>query len=308
MKKKKIYSCDWGTSSFRLRLIDMESNIVMAETMDDEGIAYTNTIFTNQEVVKSRIDFFWSILKNKIDKLNKEEFPILISGMASAAIGMKELPYAELPSSLSTKDLYYEFLNQELNYPKPILLISGMKVENDILRGEETILIGADISENEQLILPGTHSKHAFISNGILTRFDTFMTGEFFSLLAKHSLLKDALALPAASYLDSEAFKNGVLDGFHDSLLQKAFSIRAAHILHHSKPEDNYAYLSGLLIGEELKTAEQDVHLIADQPLSDLYAGAFEITHKEFELRNSSATICFINGHKKIARSLGLLN
>src|SRR6185312_13329821 len=74
----------------------------------------------------------------------------------------------------------------------PTLLIPGVRTEEDMMRGEEVQVIGANARGEEgdaTIILPGTHSKHVNVERGQAVTLKTFMSGEFFELLARHSIL-----------------------------------------------------------------------------------------------------------------------
>lgn len=70
----------------------------------------------------------------------------------------------------------------------------------EVMRGEETQIFGA-ISMEPSLQnaihqgmpvligLPGTHAKWAVVENNTITDFRTFMTGELFDVLSRHSIL-----------------------------------------------------------------------------------------------------------------------
>ena len=69
------------------------------------------------------------------------------------------------------------------------------------MRGEETQLIGlikllalsGHPMPDARCIFPGTHSKHLHIQQGTLIRFDTYMTGELFDVMRRHSILRDSV-------------------------------------------------------------------------------------------------------------------
>src|SRR5687768_11677136 len=111
MNKQLNYflSCDWGTSSFRLRLVEAGSLNVIAEERSGTGIAGTYQQW--QQTSLPREDFFAAVINRQIDVLAErtgillQEVPVVLSGMASSSIGMIELPYKELPFSLSGTDL-----------------------------------------------------------------------------------------------------------------------------------------------------------------------------------------------------------
>jgi 2-dehydro-3-deoxygalactonokinase len=140
----KFLSCDWGTSSFRLRLVSTATNKVIAEVQSSDGI---KTLRAQDWPLWSRPDQFADIMRNKLDVLvEKHAFhslPLIISGMASSTIGWKSLPYARLPMSIDGSDFHIEDLEWEA--PKSVartLLISGAASDDDIMRGEECQVVG----------------------------------------------------------------------------------------------------------------------------------------------------------------------
>ena len=123
------------------------------------------------------------------------------------------------------------------------------------MRGEEVQIFGAmrlaGLTEG-LFVLPGTHSKWATVRGGRITGFRTFMTGEFYGLLSQHSIL--ARTLEAEAPLDEAAFLRGVARaGNGEGLLHNAFGARALALFGRLSPVESASYVSGLLIGEELR-------------------------------------------------------
>ena len=204
---------------------------------------------------------------------------MIVSGMASSSIGMLELPYHPLPFAISGADLQPTLLPPTEGSPRTIGLLPGVRSAADVMRGEETQLIGcgaAGMGGTEEasgaggrvFLFPGTHSKHIAVNQGQAVAFKTYMTGEVFSLLANHSILAGSVAAATGSgseHADSspapggaiespmpEAFYSGVAAARHSGLLHNAFLTRTNILFSKYSKEDNYQFLSGLLIGEEL--------------------------------------------------------
>ena len=53
---KNFISCDWGTSAFRLRIIDEGTKQVLAETISAQGISATYALWKEQ-ISADRISF-----------------------------------------------------------------------------------------------------------------------------------------------------------------------------------------------------------------------------------------------------------
>ena len=133
------------------------------------------------------------------DAASLQGSPVLISGMASSSIGWRELAYAPTPLNLDGSTITHESFDLSVNdqWCAPIHLISGVRTENDMMRGEECELLGvfadgrySQIAAEGIVVLPGTHSKHARLRHRQLIDFQTYITGELFDVLATHSVLK----------------------------------------------------------------------------------------------------------------------
>jgi 2-dehydro-3-deoxygalactonokinase len=113
--------------------------------------------------------------------------------MASSTIGMADLPYKDIPFSTDGSDLKLHTIPASVSFKHSVTLISGVRTEDDVMRGEETKLIGCTVGvsnkNNHLFIFPGTHPKHVHVKNDKATAFKTYMTGEFFDLLSTKSIL-----------------------------------------------------------------------------------------------------------------------
>lgn len=263
-------SCDWGTSSFRLRLVKTSDLAIVAEVKNNDGIAETHrqwqlqTASTRQEfyVVKLKTSI-QSLLKNLSDIPNN--LPIILSGMVSSTLGMIDLPYKNLPFNLDGSDFSVESLSG-IEGCNPFLIISGARTENDVIRGEETKIIGcssflADTDEEKLLILPGTHPKHITLKGNKVVSFKTFMTGEFFELLSQKSVLSSSVEVGGdfSDPANQQSFQNGVLESQESDLLHACFLVRTNQVLKQVPKQQNFYYLSGLLIGAELNYLPKEI-------------------------------------------------
>lgn len=262
-------SCDWGTSKFRLRLIGGPGP---AEVRTDEGAAKLAALGGDRAAV------FRETLARGLTRLGApDHLPVVISGMASSTIGWRELPYARVPFALDGRDAVWEVLEGHIH------LISGIRSDTDMARGEETqalglaAALGSDLPERATLVLPGTHSKHLTLDAGTITGVHTFMTGELFDLLVRHSVLRHSTE--ASAGFDSSAFAEGVAESQRQPLAAALFRVRTRQVLDSQTAPANSAFLSGLLIGAELGAlaeSERPVILAAGEALRTAYATAAE--------------------------------
>lgn len=267
--KNLILCCDWGTSTFRLRLVDKRDSKVIAWVQSKDGITRIFEAWKEQENV-GRPEFYGRELKRKIREISDDcdlelsHVPLLVSGMASSSIGIAEIPYASLPFPIDGSQASLKVLEDIKGLENPLILISGVKSGKDVMRGEETQLIGllhlnaiaAAESNDAIFVFPGTHSKHIYVKDGSITDFQTFMTGEIFNVLAEHSILKDSVTLNPSLELKGNnlsAFKKGVAFSGASPLLHSLFTVRTNQLLKKITAEQNSFYLSGLLIGSEIR-------------------------------------------------------
>tara|TARA_R110002049_G_scaffold207188_2_gene377682 strand:- start:5153 stop:6106 length:954 start_codon:yes stop_codon:yes gene_type:complete len=286
MKSGYFISMDWGTSNLRIRLVQVATLHVLEEVTSSKGI---KTIY-NEWLVSGcdKEAFYLSFLKEEISTFKTQinvETLVVMSGMGSSSIGLRELPYAELPFHADGKSLYVETI-ENAGFPYKIQLISGVKSDTDVIRGEEVEMIGL-IEEDDALkktifITPGTHSKHIICDNKKIIDFHTFMTGEMFSIIANHSILNGSIEKTDISTKTLQAFSEGIIDASKEnSVLNTIFIVRTNALFGKKSKEENYYYLSGLLIGEELQTLKNSqsdaIKLCAGGALFELYHKAIEV-------------------------------
>jgi 2-dehydro-3-deoxygalactonokinase len=311
-------SCDWGTTSFRLRLIDAQSQATRAEVLSSQGIAATHQDWLKQGLPENeRLDYYRLFLRTQMHKLEKKwnhslnAMPLLISGMASSSIGMMALDYLPMPFHCDAADIRTKLIEPSESFPNPLILVSGAQTAHDVMRGEETLLIGCDTDSSipeQYFIFPGTHSKHILVKNGMAVDLKTFMTGEIFELLVCNSILSASLPenIPMEAAPNSLHFKQGVKKGRNSNLLNAVFNVRTNQLFKQLTPDENYLYLSGLLIGYELSAlkhvADDPVVLVCGANLKEYYRAA--LVSGGFKLQVVDADQAFIRGHCRIAAQI----
>lgn len=309
---KHFISCDWGTSSFRVRLIETATKRQLAETYSTKGIAATYALWKDQPAA-DRISFYSGVLLQQINILEEQTgdsldgITIIISGMASATIGMMELPYKPIPYNIKEATPETYLIPATAAFRHDMMLVSGVCSSDDVMRGEETILAGCDFDggEAEQLfIFPGTHSKHVTVKAGIIQDIKTFMTGEVFDLLSTKSILSTSLEKDAA-YMNDSVFVKGVKDAQNNQLLNNIFHVRTNALFGKGDKKESYHYLSGLLIGEELKNIAQkeyvSVTIVSTGELVYIYGKAMSALGLADIAQQQNADDALIKGHVSIA-------
>ena len=293
---KFFVNCDWGTTHFRLRLASLADASIAGEYRTDEGVAEV----ARRAAAGGRPAEFETVLRSGLRELAKSfdgpigRPPVVICGMAGSSVGWHELPYAHVPWRLDGSDAIWRQLEPLADDGglHRVLLLSGVRTPHDVMRGEETQALGLfriesvrPFAERAVVILPGTHSKHLQVTGGAITGFQTFMTGELFDVLGRHSILRHSIgeAPAAADDLPAEdlaSFLDGASQAGDVPLSAALFRVRTRQVLDGARPEANRSFLSGVLVGSELAALRQTVApdvpivLAAPAPLASFYAAA----------------------------------
>lgn len=230
----------------------------------------------------------------------------LISGMAGSKQGWMEVPYCACPAGFADVAAQLAWV-RDAALPVPTAIVPGLCCEHastvpgllslpDVMRGEEVQIFGAmHITgwRDGLFVLPGTHSKWARVEGGRVTGFRTYMTGELYALLSQHSLLARSIAADAP--LDEPAFEKGLqLAGAEGSLLHKLFSTRTLALFGRLDAAALASYLSGLVIGEELRAQAPEpgaeVVLMGSPVLTQRYTMALALHGASTRALGSEAT------------------
>ncbi len=110
-------SCDWGTSSFRLKLIAIPSLQILGEESSNTGIAAVFNDWEKQagKDQAKRQSFYLQVLAGYIAKMGEKMsvslagVPVVLSGMASSAIGIVDVPYTHLPFATDGSGINHPF-------------------------------------------------------------------------------------------------------------------------------------------------------------------------------------------------------
>ena len=258
---------DWGTSS--LRAYRLRGREVLERRELPLGIATippTRFAPALQEAVGA-----W---------FEHGDLRILMSGMIGSRQGWVEAPYLPCPASLD--DLARALV--PVPYPGlQVLLVPGLTTGGpdgvpEVMRGEEVQVLGAALGPGAIACLPGSHSKWVRMREGRIDGFSTYLTGEAFAALRGHTILGRMMQDGAPH--DPEAFRRGVLRSSEaGGLLHHLFGVRTLGLFAQLTEAAAASYLSGLLIGHEVRTAALDapVHLIGAAELCGRYSDAIAL-------------------------------
>ncbi|MEK9284494.1 MULTISPECIES: 2-dehydro-3-deoxygalactonokinase [unclassified Bradyrhizobium] len=275
MNEPAYVAVDWGTSSFRLWLVN-QAGQVLAERRSGEGM------------LAAAKAGFAAVLQSHLAAVEApDHLPVLVCGMAGARQGWVEAGYVDTPAPLAA------ILKQAARVPgeaRDIRILPGIAQRDagapDVMRGEETQLLGAlgfDAAGEAAVCMPGTHSKWVRVKDGTVEHFSTFMTGELFSAVSRETIL--SLAVAGADDADDVAsFKSAVTAAFEAPAFAAnlLFGARSRQLLFGGTPAAARETLSGTLIGIELAAGlsgavpKSGIMLVASGRLAMLYRLAFD--------------------------------
>lgn len=240
---KPFIALDWGTTSFRAYEVNAEGKVVN-EAAAPEGIL----------AVKD--GKFEETLENHIGSWSKA-LPVIASGMIASRQGWVECSYAECPASAS--DLAKSITRKTTTSGRAMHFITGLHyasptIGHDVIRGEETQVLGSLNTGATHFVTRGTHCKWIDVQGQKISGFSTYMTGESFAIFKQHSILG---RLMKDGPENEPAFRRGVEKAFSDpaGLLHALFSVRSLGLFDEIAPENLASYLSGLLVGHEVAHA-----------------------------------------------------
>jgi 2-dehydro-3-deoxygalactonokinase len=290
---------DWGTSSFRAYLLNGDGAI-------QETIAAPHGILAVKDAA------FDETLEIHIGHWDKA-LPIMTSGMITSRQGWVELPYVACPANL--KSIAAVVHPHTSKQGRKLFFVPGISTRNaqgipDVIRGEETQVLGASQGGTEHFVTPGTHSKWVDVENGEIKGFSTYMTGEVFALFKNHSILGK---LMTGETNNPSAFEQGVRTSLKDpaGFLHHIFSTRTLALFNEMPTDHSGSYLSGQVIGTEIAHAiaknslSAQYRILATPVLGEHYMTAMKIAGLNVSYGEPDVVV---NGLRRIAVAAGLLS
>jgi len=296
IREISLIAADWGTSNLRVWGMDYQGNVINKIT-DGKGMSSLKP----SEFEPHLID----LIGNWLPKEGNAKCPIIICGMAGAKTGWKEAAYLIAPCPPVNKEKIIQIETEDQRISVNIIPGIMQKSPPDVMRGEETQIAGY-LSKNPDfdgiICLPGTHTKWVHISAGEIVSFKTFMTGEIYQTLSKHSILKDSVK---SNDFDFIAFLEAFEDIYSNPALisSKFFSLRAIDLLENTSTKFLKSKLSGYLIGSELAGAKsywlgQNIVMIGNDDLCTLYEKALKKLGLNTTIENAENIT--LNGLKQV--------
>lgn len=296
----RLIAVDWGTTSARAYALDAAGEVI-AQHIEPLGI---------QRVTGGD---FAGALATLTEGLSGAA-PMLACGMIGSRQGWVEVPYQACPARFEAIAAGIAAVPSTRFSIVPGLLHRDDAGIADVMRGEETQIVGAVMDEAPQLVvLPGTHSKWALVQDRTIVAFSTFMTGELFAVLREHSILGRLMTAGT----DSAALERGVAWSLREdaALTHDLFSARTLPLTGALAQPAVADYLSGLLLGAEIvaarrwitrhAAADAAVTLVGDAALCERYAVALRLANLDARIGAATASA---RGLWQIALHAGLVH
>jgi 2-dehydro-3-deoxygalactonokinase len=273
-----MIAIDWGTSSFRAWRLD-GAGAVVAQRNAAAGLNACNGAF--EAVLEAQLDGW-------------DDAVVVMAGMIGSRSGWREVPYVVAPAGLESIAAGIVEIDAKAMGGRRVFIVPGVSQVDDsdappeVMRGEETQLMGLTAeqpagSDTAWVCLPGTHSKWVTLCDGRIECLRTAMTGELYALLRGRSLLAALMPPEPADDIDDEAaFVRGVTASARDGgVANHLFGVRTLGLFGHLARDAAPSYLSGLLIGHELRgllpPSPGVVHLVGGAALARRYERALAL-------------------------------
>lgn len=274
---------DWGTSNFRAFRLAPGGQITACRS-SPRGILHVQD------------GQFEAVLDQEIsDWLDDGETQVMLCGMVGSRQGWLEVAYLPCPAGISDlvdATVQVPFSRAQVRLVPGVVSLDENGVP-EMLRGEETGTIGLleSCGGDALVCFPGSHSKWVHLRGGKISGFKTHVTGELFAAVRECTIL--GRTMTNAETTISEAFERGVSRSAEPGgLLHHLFGVRTLTLAHQIEEDAAASYLSGLLIGHEVRSGLQArgmVHVVGSALLCSLYARVIEICGGHAKIVGSTA-------------------
>lgn len=274
MLQPSLLALDWGMSNLRSYLLAADGIVIDSRTAP-----------LGVKVVQAG-QFRETLFAHCGDWLEQNpELRVIAAGMIASRQGWKEAPYVSTPALPRNLALMADRADHLIDHPFALLPgVSHTPLGSppDIMRGEAVQLLGAlsDLGiEDGVFVLPGAHCKWIKVKDGAIDAFQTYMTGELYEVLSRHSIL--GRLFPAEPVASLTGFTQGLANAQfqYNNLAHMLFSTRTLGLFGQVAAADLPGYLSGILIGDEITNGMRwagtgNVTLIGSSSMTRLYRHA----------------------------------
>ncbi len=260
---------DWGSTNFHAFLVQ-DGKVVDRREVAGHGVlkSFVQAPFSSR-------NYDYSVFLNEAVNAwltRYPDAPVLMCGAVGSREGWVETKYVEAPAGFGeiVAGLYRLTAEQKgCLGDRSIAVTSGLALEHrdgrhDVMRSEEVKGLGATTHfgrDNALLCIPGTHCKWLKVEGGKIVDFHTVMTGDLYGVLSEHGSLAPLFRNgPPLRDVGQHfgSFDQGLelADNGRD-LLVDIWQVRSRELHAGEPPHSLQSFLSGILIGHELRQIRQ---------------------------------------------------
>ena len=260
---------DWGSTNFHAFLV-RDGTVVDRLEVAGHGVLKSFV----QATSSSRNYDYSMFLKEAVQAWLKQypDAPVLMCGAVGSREGWVETKYVEAPAGFEEMAAGLYRLTAEQRGclgERSIAIVSGLALEHrdgrhDVMRSEEVKGLGATTHagrDSALLCIPGTHCKWLKVESGKIVDFYTVMTGDLYGVLSEHGSLAPLFRNgPPLRDVGQHypSFDQGLeLAGNGRDLLVDIWQVRSRELHAAAPPQSLQSFLSGILIGHELRQIRQ---------------------------------------------------
>lgn len=254
---------DWGSTTCRAWLLAGPDDVRDART-SAAGVLAVNELAATRGCTRQEVfaEVFDDLCGDWLAR--SPALAAIACGMVGSDSGWVDAGYRAVPADLATAA---DLTLVRSTGGATLAVLAGLRSDRalpDVMRGEETQVAGLVVGTAgtgggaaRTVVLPGTHSKWVQLRGTTVVDLTTFLTGELYALLSRRSVI-GLLAQPSERPrwtafehgLDVAASPRGAA-----GLLGTGFSARSLTLAGRLVPDDVLDYLSGLVIGDEVRGA-----------------------------------------------------
>ncbi len=260
---------DWGSTNFHAFLVH-DGTVIDRREVAGHGVLTSSMLAARV----SRDEEYGGFL-NEAARAWLEQYPdagILMCGAVGSREGWVQTKYVEAPAGFAeiAAGVYPLTAAQRgCLRDRSIAVTSGLALarrdgRHDVMRSEEVKGLGATTHAGRDralLCIPGTHCKWLKVEGGRIVDFHTVMTGDLYAVLSEHGSLAPLFRNgppPDDVGRHEGSFDQGLelADNGRD-LLVNLWQVRSRELHAAEPPHSLQSFLSGILIGHELRQIRQ---------------------------------------------------
>jgi 2-dehydro-3-deoxygalactonokinase len=265
-----VICVDMGTTNTRVWIVN-NGNIV-ERVVEQVGVR-DSARQGSKSLVRDTLRGLIASARATAARLNLRVDCVLAAGMLTSSLGLCEVPHIAAPAGeAELVRALHKFASPEVS-ELPIYLVPGVRsgpsspslddlAETDLIRGEETIIIGllqaGILARNATLLNLGSHWKAISIDekSRIASSYTT-LSGELIHALQAQTILASALPHGRLEELDTEWLERGRRYQAGNGLARSLFSVRLLEQIFRVDQAALSSFLLGAIVESDLRGMEK---------------------------------------------------